>query len=166
MWHLTWILGIIPQWFWSLLLIVGVLGLLAAWVLKLVPFINTYRLPIQVISVVATVVSVWFLGAAANEEKWQAEVKRLEAAVRKGEEEANNLNKQLEQELDEKKKLGEQKNKEIIKYIDRWNTKEILKEVYGPERVRIEEVIKYIENCPVPKEFIDIHNEAAKGIKK
>jgi hypothetical protein len=27
--------------------------------------------------------------------------------------------------------------------------------------VRIEEVIKYIEKCPVPKEIIDAHNAAA-----
>jgi hypothetical protein len=33
--------------------------------------------------------------------------------------------------------------------------------VQGPERVRIEEVIKYIENCPVPKELINIHDAAA-----
>jgi hypothetical protein len=32
--------------------------------------------------------------------------------------------------------------------------------VEGPERVRVEEVIKYIENCPVPKEMLDIHNKA------
>lgn len=166
MWQITWMLGFLPQWLWNALLIVGVLGLLAAWVLKFVPFVSTYRLPIQVASVLITVVSVWFLGAAANEEKWQAEIKRLEAAVKKGEEDARTLNDQLTHEIEEKKKLAEQKNKEIIKYIDRWNTREILKEVQGPERVRIEEVIKYIENCPVPKEFIDLHNQATKGNKK
>ena len=38
--------------------------------------------------------------------------------------------------------------------------KEVIKEVEGPERIRREEVIKYIEQCPVPKEIIDLHNAA------
>jgi hypothetical protein len=54
-----------------------------------------------------------------------------------------------------------ERGRDIIKYVDRWNTKEIVKEVEGPERIRREEVIKYIENCPVPKEMINIHNQAA-----
>ena len=58
-------------------------------------------------------------------------------------------------------KVIKEKGKDIIKYIDKWNTKEIIKEVEGPERIKREEVIKYIENCPVPKEIIDIHNDAA-----
>ena len=28
------------------------------------------------------------------------------------------------------------------------------------EVIKKEEVIKYIENCPVPKEIIDLHNQA------
>ena len=37
------------------------------------------------------------------------------------------------------------------------------------DSVMLEEVIKYVETCPVPKELIDIHNQAAgmnKGDKK
>jgi hypothetical protein len=68
--------------------------------------------------------------------------------------------KGLAQKIVEKTKVIREKGKDIIKYVDRWNTKEIIKEVEGPERIRTEEVIKYIENCPVPKEFIDLHNQA------
>ena len=47
-----------------------------------------------------------------------------------------------------KDKIIKQKGDDIIKYIDR-------------EIVKKEEVIKYIENCPVPKDIIDAHNAAA-----
>jgi hypothetical protein len=168
MWQITWILSLLPNWFWTLILILGVLGILSAWVLKFIPFINTYRLPIQVGSVLALLIGVYFQGVIANEAKWQAELTRLEEAVKIGEEEARKLNEQLSAEISSKKSIQEVKTKEIIRYIDKWQTKEILKEVpvEGPERIRIEEVIKYIENCPVPKEFIDVHNDAAMGVKK
>lgn len=166
MWQITWMLGLLPDWFWTLVLIVGILAVLAAWVLKFVPFVSTYRLPIQVGGVLALLVGVYFQGVIANEAKWQAEMARLEEAVKKGEQEAKELNNKLAEEIAGKKNVQEQKTKEIVKYIDRWQTKEVLKEVQGPERVRVEEVIKYIENCPVPKEFLDAHNDAAKGAKK
>ena len=66
----------------------------------------------------------------------------------------------------EKKELAEKKNRVIVNEIVKWQTKEVLKEVKveGPERVRVEEVIKYIENCPIPKEMLDIHNKAAASV--
>ena len=60
------------------------------------------------------------------------------------------------------KTLFKEKGDTIIRYVDKFKDREVLKEVPGPERVKIEEVIKYVENCPVPKELIDIHNEATK----
>ena len=48
------------------------------------------------------------------------------------------------------------------KYIDRYKDREVIKTLPGEERVRVEEVIKYVENCPVPKELLDIHNNAAR----
>ena len=67
-------------------------------------------------------------------------------------------NVEIQEKVVEKTKVIREKGKDIIKYVDRWNTKEVIKE--GPERIRREEVIKYIENCPVPKEIIDLHNQA------
>lgn len=166
MWQITWMLSLLPDWFWTIILILGILGLLASWVLKFIPFIKTYSLPIKVGSILCLLIGVYFQGVFANEAKWQAEMQKLEAQVKEAEIKATEVNKQLEKEIADKKALAEQKNKEIVKYIDKWQTKEVLKEVQGPERVRVEEVIKYIESCPVPKEMLDIHNDAAKGVKK
>ena len=160
MWQITWILGLLPDWFWTVVLIAGVLGILASWVLKFVPFVSTYRLPIQVGSILALLVGVYFQGVIANEEKWKNEIAALQEKVNEAAVKSNEANVVVQEKVVEKTKIVKEKGQEIIKYIDKWNTKEIIKEVEGPERIRREEVIKYIENCPVPKEMIDIHNQA------
>ena len=160
MWQITWILGLLPDWFWTVVLIAGVLGILASWVLKFVPFVSTYRLPIQVGSILALLVGVYFQGVIANEEKWKNEIAALKEKVNEAAVKSNETNVVVQEKIVEKTKIVKEKGQEIIKYIDKWNTKEIIKEVEGPERIRREEVIKYIENCPVPKEMIDIHNQA------
>lgn len=166
MWQITWMLSLLPDWFWTLVLILGIVGILASWLLKKIPFVMSYSLPIKIGSILCLLVGVYFQGVIANEAKWQAEMKKLEEQVKEAETKAVEANKQLEKEIDDKKKQVVEKTKEVVKYIDRWQTKEVLKEVQGPERVRVEEVVKYIESCPVPKEMLDIHNEAAKGVKK
>jgi gas vesicle protein len=66
----------------------------AAWFLGKLPFISTYRFGIQLGGIIATVISIWFLGAASNEAKWQAamdeakkEKEAIEAAAKKANEE-------------------------------------------------------------------------------
>jgi hypothetical protein len=92
---------------------------------------------------------------------WRDRVKELEAKVAASEVEAKKENVVVQEKIVKQKEYIKGKTEYITKYIDKIETKEIVKEVQGPERVRVEEVIKYIENCPVPKELINIHNDAA-----
>ncbi len=170
--QLIWMINLIPNWFWTLVLWAGVLSVIASYILGKIPFVAQYKIPLRVGGVVATLIGVYFYGVIANEAKWQARVEELQRQVKEAEVEGEAANQKLGQVLDEKKQFAQQKTKEVVKYVDKWRTKEILKEVpvEGPERVRVEEVIKYVENCPVPKEFIDLHNQGAakpsKGDKK
>jgi hypothetical protein len=170
--QLIWMIDLIPNWFWTLVLWAGVLSLVASYILGKIPFVAQYRIPLRVGGVVATLIGVYFYGVIANEAKWQARVEELQRQVKEAEVEGETANQKLGSALEENKKLAAQKGKEVVKYIDKWRTKEVLKEVpvEGPERVRVEEVIKYIESCPVPKEMLDIHNKGAerpaKGDKK
>lgn len=170
--QLIWMINLIPDWFWTLVLWAGVLGVTASYILGKIPFVAQYKIPLRVGGVVATLIGVYFYGVIANEAKWQARVDELQRQVKEAEVEGESANQKLGEVLEEKKQTVQQKTKEVVKYVDRWRTKEILKEVpvEGPERVRVEEVVKYVENCPVPKEFIDLHNQGAtkanKGDKK
>lgn len=157
------LIDFIPDLVWVLLFFVGVTLMIAGQFLRGVPAVMQYRIPIIFAGFLSLMISTWALGAIANEEKWQKRLKEAEEQIKEQEAKATQLNEQLEKEVAEKKELAEKKNKVVIKEIEKWNTKEILKEVKveGPERVKIEEVVKYIENCPVPKEMLDIHNKAA-----
>lgn len=167
--QLIWMIDLIPNWFWTLVLWAGVLSLIASYILGKIPFVNQYKIPLRIGGVVAAIIGVYFFGVIANEEKWQARIEELQRQVKEAEVEGEAANEKLSQVLQDQKTVIVEKNKEIVKYVDRFKDREVLKTVEGPERVRIEEVIKYVERCPVPKELVDAHNMAAeqpKGDKK
>ena len=124
-----------------------------------------YRTPIQIGSVLVIFFSTFMMGVMYNENSWLQRAKEMEQKVAEAENKSKEVNVVVEEKIVEKTKVIKEKGRDIIQYVDRWNTKEVIKEVEGPERVRREEVIKYIENCPIPKEMIDIHNRAA-GLDK
>jgi hypothetical protein len=145
------------------------LGTIAGFVLGFIPFVKTYKLAIQVISLLVLVLGVYLEGGLADYKEWQLKVAEMEAKIAQAETKSSEKNVEIQEKIVEKTKVVREKGRDIIKYVDRWNTKEVIKEVEGPERIRREEVIKYIENCPIPKEMIDIHNQATelnKGVKK
>ena len=102
------------------------------------------------------------MGVMYNENSWLQKAKEMEQKVAAAENKSKEVTVAIEEKVVEKTKIVREKGRDIIQYIDRWNTKE----VEGPERVRREEVIKYIENCPIPKDVINIHNQAAELDKK
>jgi len=140
-------LSFIPDWFWTLVLISGILGTLATWVLKFIPFVSTYRLPIQVASIIALIAGVYFQGVIANEAKWQDKIADLQKQIVEAEVKSKETNVVVQEKIVTKTKIIKEKGKDIVNYIDR-------------EIVKKEEIIKYIEQCPVPKEIIDLHNQA------
>lgn len=153
MWQLTWILSFLPNWFWILLLI----GSIASVILS--RFFLVYKLPMKIGGAIGLILSVWMLGAASNEAKWEARVKELEEKLLVAEQASKQINTEIVEKVVTNTKVVQGKTKTIIEYIDRWNTKEVI--VEGPERIKREEVIKYIEMCPVPTAIIDAHNAAA-----
>ena len=164
-----WIFTIAPEWVIHLIFSVGLLGVIAGFVLGFIPFINRYLLPIKIISLIVFVFGLYLEGGLADNKEWQLKIKEVEAQVAKAEAEAAKANTELQAALTNKTDVIKQKGETIVKYVDRYRDREVLKTIEGPERVRVEEVIKYVETCPVPKELIDIHNQAAgmnKGDKK
>jgi uncharacterized membrane protein (DUF106 family) len=143
-----WILSILPDAAIHIIFGLGILGTIAGFVLGFIPFVKTYKLAIQVISLLVLVFGVYLEGGLADYKEWELRVKEMEAKVAKAEAESANKNVEIQEKIVEKTKVIREKGRDIIKYID----KEVIKK---------EEIIKYIENCPVPKEIIDLHNQAA-----
>jgi hypothetical protein len=140
MFQLTWMLSFIPEWFWTLLLIAGAAAFAAA---RFFP-----QFPLKIGGIIAIIVSVWFLGAASNEAKWEARVKELEAKVAAAEVVSKQENIVVQEKIVKQKEFIKGKTEYITRYIDK-------------EIIRNEEVIKYVERCPVPQVIIDAHNAAA-----
>ena len=143
-----WILSILPEAAIHIIFGLGILGTIAGFVLGFIPFIRTYKLPIQIISLLTLVLGVYLEGGLADYKEWELKVKEMEAKVAQAEAKSANVNTEIQEKVVEKTKVIREKGRDIIKYVD----KEIVKK---------EEVIKYVENCPVPKDIIDIHNQAA-----
>ena len=160
-----WIFTIAPEWVIHLIFSVGLLAVIAGFVLGFIPFINRYLLPIKIVSLIIFAFGLYLEGGLADNKEWELRVKEVEAKVAKAEAESARLNTELQAALTTKGTVIKEKGDTIVKYVDRYRDREVLKTIDGPERVRVEEVIKYVESCPVPKELIDLHNQAA-GMNK
>lgn len=153
-----WILTVIPESFIHLILAVGVLGIIAGFVLGFVPFISKYKLPIQIISILVTSFAVYLEGALADNLQWQLRVKEMEAKVAEIQAASATKNVEIQERVVEKTKVVRERGRDIIKYVDK--IREIPVEVQGPERVKIEKIIEYIDRCPIPAELLKLHNDA------
>jgi hypothetical protein len=143
-----WILTILPDAAIHIIFGLGILGTIAGFVLGFIPFIKTYRLAIQVISLLVLVFGVYLEGGLADYKEWELKVAEMQVKVAGAEVKSAEKNVEIQEKIVEKTKIVREKGRDIIKYIDK-------------EVVKKEEVIKYIENCPVPKDIVDLHNQAA-----
>jgi hypothetical protein len=147
-----WILQWLPNWIFYGIFFAGLLGLLATYVMKFIPFVYVYRTPIQAVSVLAIVIGTYMSGAISNEESWQTKVKEMEAKVAAAEIESQKENVKVVEKIVKKTEYITRRGQDIIQYVDR-------------------EVTKYDERfrpggqCELPKEFIKAINNAAEAPK-
>jgi hypothetical protein len=144
-----WILQWLPNWFFYALFFVGVIGIVASFVMKFIPFVYAYRTPIQAISVLLIVVGTYMSGAISEKEAWEARVKELEVKLAAAAEEGAKETVKIVEKVVTQQKVIKEKGDEVVKYIDREVVKYDTKFLPGGE-------------CEIPKEFIKSLNEAAK----
>jgi hypothetical protein len=147
-----WILQWLPNWIFYGIFFAGLLGLLATYVMKFIPFVYVYRTPIQAISILAIVIGTYMSGAISNEESWQAKVNELQEKVAAAEIESQKENVKVVEKIVKKTEYITRRGQDIIQYVDK-------------------EVTKYDERfrpggqCELPKEFIKAINNAAEAPK-
>lgn len=148
MWHFQWVLSMIPDsmliWFINILLTVGLAGTVASFFIKFIPFLNTYKIPVQIISIIALVLGVFFKGGYATEMAWRDKVKAAEERAAIAEEKAKETNVQIQTKIVERIK--------VVKEIQVVNQERIVR-----ERDNID------KDCRVPQIALDILNDAAKN---
>ena len=141
-----WILDFLPGWIFTLITLAGAGAYLVTEVLGNIPFVAQYLRAIRAGAIVALVFGVYMMGGSANQEKWEARVKELEAKVAVAEEQSKTANAKLDAKMKEKAKVIKEKE-----YI--------IKE----KLVQIKDSIDAM--CQVPVEAIKLLNEAAEDRK-
>jgi hypothetical protein len=152
-----WILSFIPDEFLiyivNCILITGAIGTFLSFfvinrLLRWWPGMAAYYHILQILSLVVFVAGVYFKGGYSTELEWREKVKEAEEKVAKAEQLSAEANNALEQKVFTKTKVIKEKGQTIYQYIDR-------------EVVKDKEVIKFVENCPIPSAVIKSHNAAA-----
>ena len=112
MWQLAFLWSLIPDWLITILvnglIIVGLVGISAAWIARWVPYFNIYRGPIQAIGVICLVLGVYFKGGADVERAWRERVQELEAKIAIAERQSAEANNKLSDQLNQNKKLTQE----------------------------------------------------------
>ena len=166
--QLRWMLSFIPDEYLmmlcALIVAVGFVLYFSAFFLKWIPGLTGYTFPLRILGIILTLAGMFAMGGYGVELSWRAEAAKMQKKIDEAAAQSAAANRAISQDVQTQTTVVKEKGDTIIKYIDRWKTNEI--KVEGPERVRVEEVIKYIENCPVPKELLDVHNAAARMNQK
>ena len=151
--YLLWVLTLMPDtfivWFVNILLLLGVIGIVVSFFVKFIPIVNTYRLPLQIGSVIVLMCGIYFQGGIDTEQKWRDRVAEAEAKIAEAEEKSKKTNTIIKTKIVEKIK--------------------VVKDVQVVVQEKIVEKEKIIDaECKVAPEAVDILNEAAKnsGVKK
>jgi cell division protein FtsB len=143
---MIWILNFLPDFVFHLIVLVAVLGLLAATFFGFIPFVGKYALPVKIVSIILLVIGIWFEGAISNNAAWMEKVHALEKKVAEAEAKSAQANTALVSKIAEK-------NKEIAK-------------VQNELRNKIREVAGIMDSeCKVSTYAVEIINEAARGPK-
>lgn len=147
-----WIMNFLPSWIFHLLFIAGVLALVASFVLKAVPLLTQYRIPVQIAAVAAILIATWFEGAISNQNAWIARVKEMEAKVAKAEEQSQQVNTVIKEKIVKQIEVVKTRGDDVIRYVDR-------------EIVKYDTKFAAGEQCEIPAEFIKAHNQAAEKVE-
>ena len=147
-----WILHLLPDtlilWICNSLLAAGFLLTVAAFFIQTVPLLNQYRLPAQVLGIALLVLGVYWRGGYAVEQEWRERVAELELKVAEAEKQSAQVNTEIVTKIVTKTKVIRERGNDIVRYLDR-------------EVVKNQEVIKFVENCPIPEVIVNTHNAAA-----
>ena len=141
-----WIFNFLPDSFFHMIGIVGILAILVSMFLKRIPFVDNYYIPIRIVGFVVMCFGIFFEGAIYNNKEWVARVKEMEAKVAAAEVQSKKENIKIVQKVVVKQQIVRERGEDIIKYVDR-------------------EITKYDNTCVIPKEFVKAVNEAAKEVK-
>jgi hypothetical protein len=149
-----WILHLLPDnliaWIVNIVLIAGAVITVAGFFVRFIPFVNAYRIPVQITGILLLTVGVYFDGGYTTEMAWRNRVAEVEARLAVAEKQSAEVNTEIITKTVTQTKIVKERGDDIIRYVDR-------------EVVKNQEVIRFVENCPIPDIIINTHNAAARN---
>lgn len=141
-----WFLNVLPDYVFHIITIAGVLGIIFAPFMGVIPFVSKYKLPVQLISMVVLLIGAFMEGAILSENTWQLKVKELEVKLAKAEAESQKENVKIVEKVVTKTRIIREREQQVNQYID-------------------SELTKYDSQCVIPKEFVKVHNDSIGEVK-
>jgi hypothetical protein len=118
-------------------------------ILRLLPAISGYYRVIQIISIIILCAGIYAKGGYSTEKIWRDKVSEMEEKLKVAEAKSEKVNETLKEKIVYRNQIIREKGDNIIKYVDR-------------EVIKTEEVVRFLEVCPIPVDIIKIHNEATR----
>jgi hypothetical protein len=147
-----WLLHLLPDsliaWIVNLVFLAGAVVTVAGFFVRFIPFVNQYRIPVQIAGILLLTTGVYFHGGYTTEMAWRERVREVEAKLAAAETRSAEVNTEIVTKLVTQTRVVTQRGQDIVRYVDR-------------EVVRDQEVIRFVENCPVPEIIVNTHNAAA-----
>jgi len=142
-----WLLHLLPDsfliWIINILLTGGLIGIVVGFFGTKIPFVSTYARIIQIASIIAFCIGLYWKGGYSVEQDWRERVAEMEAKIKVAEEKSKEINTVIQT-----------KYKDRVKKIT--ETREVI-----VEKIKINE--KIIDaKCEIDPMVISILNEAAK----
>ena len=145
MWQIQWMLQMIPDgvfvWITYLLFATGVILYMASKLVSWIPLMGRYRLPAELVGIMALVVAAYLFGGVSYREQ----IAEMKERVKIAEEKSQQVNTVIETRVVEKIKVV----KENV-YINR----EIIKEVAGKQ---------LDAQCTLPRSTVSLHDSASRN---
>jgi len=143
MWQLQWMLQLIPDslfvWITYLLFAAGVALYVASKLVSWIPLMGQYRLPVELVGVVALVIAAYFYGGISYREQ----IAEMKQQIKVAEEKSQQVNTVIETKIIEKVKVVKQNV-----YI----TREIVRDTAGRQ---------LDAQCSLPRSTVSLHDSAS-----
>ena len=143
MWQIQWLLQLIPDsifvWITYLLFGAGLILYMASKLVSWIPLIGQYRLPAELVGIVALVIAAYFYGGISYREQ----IAEMKQRVRVAEEKSQQVNTVIETKIIEKVKVVKQNV-----YI----TREIVRDTAGRQ---------LDAQCSLPRSTVSLHDSAS-----
>ena len=146
-----WILHLLPDDFLNFiinaLLVLGVVSTVLSFfvinkILRLFPGLAAYYRIAQLVSIIILTAGVYLKGGYSTEMEWRDRVAEVEKQLEEAKKESGKVNTVVETKVVTKTKVIKEKGDTIIQQVDK--------------------IIPVEKDCALPKEAIDVHNEAAR----